>query len=483
MKIMKKIITLSIAVLTLVVLGANISFAGKPTGGGKGGKVTVEFADPSSAIQGEEPTVTIMGSGFDDGSSVKFLVTGTTDESQIVVDSVTYVSPSQLKAHIKTNSSTATVGYDIEVQATSGRKGKGTTLFKVQQAEAECTGSEPRNPEIVYLTAFDMTQEIHTQDIYLSTGSGCDQYLLLDDAVELLPTDGGPRGINGEYLKAVTGLRLDVEGNVGVVTWTNTALNPSPQMGILFSFDSLGNVVVEQGGASEIYSSEVGADVKNADVRFNDLDQLELIVVERLPGEPFNRFVVFNPDTKAFLALGPTSCVTSDKNGNCYPDTFGHVHWSNNGDQIYFQSFSPQLSRYALARFQNIGGIWQQGEVLVTHQFDLQFRGVSSTGILAYRYYEQETNKRGKVLNRIFYTAVINPGDCESFECSPAQGTHLALDIKRHSGGWTNSGGLLFLDVQAVDKANIREYSNPITGETSDLNIVDVDYYESDTSF
>lgn len=483
MKTMKNTITLSILALLLAVLGSSISFAGKPTDGGGGKKVNVESAFPNSVVQTQEEDVTILGSGFDNGSTVRFLVTGTDDEMQAEVGPAEYISPNELKVNIKTNGSTATVDYDIEVQASSGRKGKGTTLFKVESAEVTCTGMESKTPEIVYLTAFDMTEEIHTQDIYLSTGSGCDQFLLLDDAVELIPTSGDPRDFRGEYLKAVIGLRLDVEGNMGVVTWTDTTLEPSPQMGLLFSFDSNGNVVAEPGGASVIYSSETGADVRNADVRFNDLGQLELIVVERLPEEQTNRFAVYNPDTAVFSAVGSAGCIAQDQQGNCYSDSFGHVHWSNDGNQVFFQSFSTQSSRYALARFQKAGGIWQQGQVLVSHQFDLQIKGVSSTGSLAYRYYEQETNKRGKVLNRNFYTAVINPAGCELVECAPVEGTHLAVDLNRHSGGWTSSGGLLFLDVQAVDRANIGEYSNPYTGETGSLEILDVDYYESDTSF
>lgn len=86
MKTMKKIIKTSVAALLIVASSMNISFAAKPTGGGKGGKVTVELATPSSVTQTQEEDVTIHGAGFDNGSKVRFLVAGTTDDSQIEVD-------------------------------------------------------------------------------------------------------------------------------------------------------------------------------------------------------------------------------------------------------------------------------------------------------------------------------------------------------------------------------------------------------------
>ena len=133
MKTMKKIITLSIAALLIATLGSNISIAGKPIGGN--GKVTVESANPNSAVQGEEKDVLISGSGFGHGAKVKYLVTGTKDDSQIEVLSVEYIDATgELRSRIKVKGSAEVIDYDIEVQSISGRKGKGTTLFKVNSA-------------------------------------------------------------------------------------------------------------------------------------------------------------------------------------------------------------------------------------------------------------------------------------------------------------------------------------------------------------
>ena len=154
MKTKKKFIALSIAALLMVTLGTSVSFAGKPEG--KGGKVTVESATPNSVIQTKDEDVIIVGTGFDDGSSIKFLVTGTTDDSQIEVGPTQFISSTQLKVHIKTTGSTAVVDYDVEVQATSGRKGKGTTLFRVKSIN-------PPNPAIAY-TGGQEQQELFTMD-------------------------------------------------------------------------------------------------------------------------------------------------------------------------------------------------------------------------------------------------------------------------------------------------------------------------------
>ena len=47
--------------------------------------VTVTNASPSAAIQGAELDVIVSGTGFGVGSTVSYLVTGTTDASQVLV--------------------------------------------------------------------------------------------------------------------------------------------------------------------------------------------------------------------------------------------------------------------------------------------------------------------------------------------------------------------------------------------------------------
>jgi hypothetical protein len=96
-------------------------------------KVTVTAAYPPEAFQGEELAVTVAGSGFDAGSTVGYLVTGTTDGSQVDVLMVEFISPSELRTFIRPKDNALVTEYDIEVRTMSGRKGKGTTLFRVKQ--------------------------------------------------------------------------------------------------------------------------------------------------------------------------------------------------------------------------------------------------------------------------------------------------------------------------------------------------------------
>jgi len=205
MKAMNKIITSSISALLLAALGANISFAGKPTGGGGGKKVAVESATPNAVIQTAEEDVTILGSGFDNGSKVRFLVTGTTDDSQIEVGPAQYISSNELKVHIKTNGSTATVDYDIEVQATSGRKGKGTTLFKVQQS-GDPTSCEHKNsafPAFAYVNNRVNHRGRSEQSFYVSNADG--------DCSILIHTSTYDGTISLKYTQV---------GNSGIIAWS-----------------------------------------------------------------------------------------------------------------------------------------------------------------------------------------------------------------------------------------------------------------------
>jgi hypothetical protein len=130
------------AILALCLAGFPV-LAAPPGGGGGGNKVSVTAANPPEAFQGEELDVIVSGSGFDAGSSVSYLVTGTTDASQVEVLSVQYISSTELKTRIRPKDAALPTEYDIQVQTSSGRKGKGTTLFRVK------VSSEP-NPAIVY---------------------------------------------------------------------------------------------------------------------------------------------------------------------------------------------------------------------------------------------------------------------------------------------------------------------------------------------
>jgi hypothetical protein len=95
-------------------------------------EVTVDSAEPDNADQGTVGLpVIITGGGFEQGASVKFLVAGSKKGGGVSVNSVNYVSPSELIANIDVAVDAVVGDYDIEVQISRGRKGKGSTKFAV----------------------------------------------------------------------------------------------------------------------------------------------------------------------------------------------------------------------------------------------------------------------------------------------------------------------------------------------------------------
>jgi hypothetical protein len=96
-------------------------------------EVLVTSADPAEALQGTlDLEVTIGGSGFDNSAAVEFLVTGTTDPGGIIVKNVKVRGPKKIIVNVDVLDDAEVADFDIEVQMSGGRGGKGTTLFSVQ---------------------------------------------------------------------------------------------------------------------------------------------------------------------------------------------------------------------------------------------------------------------------------------------------------------------------------------------------------------
>jgi hypothetical protein len=94
--------------------------------------VQVTSADPSAAPQGTiSLDVTVSGSGFDSSAAVSFLVTGTTNPGGITVKNVTVLGSKKLIATVEVADTAVVSNFDIQVQLSGGRKGKGTSLFAV----------------------------------------------------------------------------------------------------------------------------------------------------------------------------------------------------------------------------------------------------------------------------------------------------------------------------------------------------------------
>jgi hypothetical protein len=102
--------------------------------------ITIIQVTPSQAMQGDQNLrVTIKGKGFSSNSRVRFLVTGTNDDSHIQVPVTIYDQSSGtdgddedgLIAFINVSDTASIGGYDLEISDTDGRGGKGTDLFLV----------------------------------------------------------------------------------------------------------------------------------------------------------------------------------------------------------------------------------------------------------------------------------------------------------------------------------------------------------------
>jgi hypothetical protein len=158
-----------IAVLVLVTgLFFLDAYAAKPV------KITVTEAIPGEALQGDGLPVRIKGTGFGHGSTARFLVTGTQDDSQIVVGTVTYEESSgDLIADIQVKDQALVIEYDIEVQTASGRRGKGTTMFRVRQRGEDdpCVAMTSYFPAFAYCVMYESGQDLGF-DIFVASADG-----------------------------------------------------------------------------------------------------------------------------------------------------------------------------------------------------------------------------------------------------------------------------------------------------------------------
>jgi hypothetical protein len=95
-------------------------------------QIQVDSTNPSAAPQGTvNLNVTISGSGFKRGAVAHWYVTGTTDPGGVIVNSTTVNGSSKITANITVALDAVTSGFDVVVQNSDGRTGKGTDAFTV----------------------------------------------------------------------------------------------------------------------------------------------------------------------------------------------------------------------------------------------------------------------------------------------------------------------------------------------------------------
>ena len=118
-------------------------------------KITVKSAAPPSGAQGTiNLNVKITGSGFAPGAKAEFLKSGTVDPDGIRVNTTSYVSNTELTAHIDIADTAALSLFDIKVSA-AGRSGKGTDLFRVDAKTEVCLIPESDPGHFQLVTTFN----------------------------------------------------------------------------------------------------------------------------------------------------------------------------------------------------------------------------------------------------------------------------------------------------------------------------------------
>lgn len=133
--------------------------------------VQVTAADPTSAPQGTVSLdVAVSGSGFDSSAAVAFLVTGTTNPGGITVKNVKVTGAKKLIATIDVADAAVIASFDIAVTLSGGRKGKGTSLFRVlaKTANDPCAASNLDFPAFTFRGPTEATEEV----IYVADANG-----------------------------------------------------------------------------------------------------------------------------------------------------------------------------------------------------------------------------------------------------------------------------------------------------------------------
>ena len=98
--------------------------------------IEVTAADPPEMEQAQTIDVIIKGNGFDSSAAAKFFLSGTRKTGGVTVNSTTFIDSQTLSANVTAAADAVIASYDIEVQASQGRRGKGIELFAVKQTSS-----------------------------------------------------------------------------------------------------------------------------------------------------------------------------------------------------------------------------------------------------------------------------------------------------------------------------------------------------------
>jgi hypothetical protein len=184
--------SLSLLLLGLAPIGAAVA------------QIKVTAATPSSAYQGTVSLdVVVSGAGFDNSAKVQYFVSGTTNPGGITVRNVVFRNSKELVTTIDVADTADLASFDIQVTLSSGRKGKGTTLFSVKTKPND-TPPPPTYPPARFWHAFTSNggATAATSRLYLFGGNGGQQleWQALGDL--WVYADAGSSGAHWTYVAA-----------------------------------------------------------------------------------------------------------------------------------------------------------------------------------------------------------------------------------------------------------------------------------------
>ena len=121
-------------------------------------EVQVNSANPTSAEQGTlDLDVEISGRGFDNSAVVEFFPTGTSVPGGINVKKVKVRGSKKIIATIDVDSEAVVDDFDIEISLSSGRRGRGSTLFSVKKKPTGKPSNEyTANDGVVFISPSDI---------------------------------------------------------------------------------------------------------------------------------------------------------------------------------------------------------------------------------------------------------------------------------------------------------------------------------------
>jgi hypothetical protein len=163
-------------------------------------QVKVTAATPSSTAQGTVSLdVIVSGSGFDSSANAQFFVTGTTNSGGITVKKTVFRNSKEIVATIDVDDLAVIASFDIQVTLSSGRKGKGTTLFAVLKTSSDpCTTPGLDFPAFAFWRPAGQGLQIFVADAtgqcVRSVTSGTGIGGTLEFSYPVVGTDGVPRG-------------------------------------------------------------------------------------------------------------------------------------------------------------------------------------------------------------------------------------------------------------------------------------------------